>query len=182
MSFSRVTNVARIIEVGRRHRARAAREIRPHRMSYCGPMNFDAVRRTVEDVIEALWATDPLEKLIVRQGWPGASCENVAVAVAAVLEDRGLGQWAYVQANRPGELNGHAWLEWRDTDGTVRFSIDRTLHQFEEWSEPFVGEGMTPAAAVFTVRSWEGVIWELPWIETSMRKLIPAVREQLGDR
>lgn len=146
-------------------------------------MNFDAVREIVDDVIDAMWATDPRENLFVRDGWPGASCEHVAVAVAAVLEDRGLGQWTFVQASRPGEINGHAWLEWRDQRGTVLFAIDPTLQQFEHHTKPFVGEGTTPAAREFTDVHYEGVIWEWPWLGTEnqvFRRLIRAVRTQLA--
>lgn len=138
---------------------------------------------TVDDVIDALWATDPRENLIVRHGWPGGSCDNVAVAVAAVLEDRGLGRWTYVQASRPDESNGHAWLEWRDVHGTVQYSIDPTLHQFEEWARPFISEGATPATDLFTIRNQECSIWELTWIELDIgQRLISLVREQLASR
>ncbi|WP_374313773.1 hypothetical protein [Microbacterium sp.] len=104
-------------------------------------MNFDQVRETVDDVIAAMFATDPDERLFIREWWPGASCEHVAVAVAAVLEDRGLGVWTFIVAARPGEPNGDAWLEWYNSERAVQFSIDPTLHQFTEWEEPFVGEG-----------------------------------------
>jgi len=96
-------------------------------------MNFDAVRSTVDDVIPAMWDTSPRGRLLVREGWPAASCENVAVAVAAILEDRGFGQWTFVVSSRPGEDNSHAWLEWRDSTGNVVFSIDPTLHQLDRW-------------------------------------------------
>lgn len=144
-------------------------------------MDFDAVRATVEDVVEALWATDPMEHLIVRSGWPAASCENVSAAIAVILQDRGLGEWTYVQRSRPGEVNSHAWLELRDLRGVTEFSIDRTLEQFPEWNEPYVGLGLTPAAHVFTVARWESPVWELDWIEYRFgRRLIRAVRAQLA--
>lgn len=130
-------------------------------MSYGRAVNYEDASATVDDVIAALWATDPREHLIVREGWPGGSCENVVVAVAAVLEQRGFGRWNFVRASRPNEQNGHAWLEMRDSDGTVQFSIDPTLHQFPRWSGPFVGEGATPAADMFTFRRDDCVIWEL---------------------
>ena len=148
-------------------------------------MDFDAVRGIVDDVIEAMWATDPRDRLFVRDGWPGASCENVAVSVAAVLEDRGLGRWTYVVASRPNELNGHAWLEWRAPDGTTLFTIDPTLHQFDKWAGPFVGEGPTPAADEFTDVRWEGIIWDWPYLGNDrqiFRRLIHAVRKQLNPR
>lgn len=148
-----------------------------------GLMNHIAVRATIDEVIAAMWATDPRERLFVRDGWPGASCENVAIAVAATLEDRGLGQWIFVQASRPGEINGHAWLEWHARDGSVEFSIDPTLHQFDGHSHPFVGEGVTPAADDFTNVNYRGLIWGWPWLGTDrqiFRRLISAVREQLA--
>lgn len=152
-------------------------------MPYGGSVDYNAVHETVDDVIDAMWATDRAEGLFVRDGWPGASCEHVAVAVAAVLEDRGLGQWTFVQASRPGELNGHAWLEWRDQRGTALFSIDPTLHQFEHHPKPFVGEGTTPAAYEFTDVHYEGAVWEWPWLGSEdkvFRRLIRAVRTHLA--
>ncbi|MDY7530013.1 MULTISPECIES: hypothetical protein [unclassified Cryobacterium] len=146
-------------------------------------MDYIAVRATVEDVIDAMWATDPKERLFVRDGWPAASCENVAVAVAAMLEERGLGQWTFVQASRPGGLSGHAWLEWQATDGTVEFSIDPTLHQFAGHRDPFIGDGLTPAANEFTDVNYRGSIWEWPYLGTEsqiFRRLIRAVREQVA--
>jgi hypothetical protein len=148
-------------------------------------VNFDDVRTTVDDVIAAMWRTHPYEHLFVRDGWPAASCESVAVAVAAVLEDRDLGQWTMVTAGRPGEANGHAWLELRDDDGTVMFSIDYTLDQFPELSNgPFIEEGRTPAVYEFTDVRSEGSVWEWEWLgdETQIpRRLIQAVRAQLAD-
>jgi hypothetical protein len=145
-------------------------------------MDFLGVRDTVRDVIEAMWATPPDAGLFPRDWWPGASCENVAVAVAAVLEDRGHGQWTFDTAGQPGEVAGHAWLEYRDTAGATLFSIDPTLHQFAEWDNPFVGEGQTPAASLFTLTRWEGIIWDWPYLGTEdqiFRRLIRAVRDEL---
>ena len=144
-------------------------------------MDMGAVESTVEDVVAALWATDPMDHLIVRQGWPGASCENVSAAIAVVLEDRGLGTWTYVRASRPGERNSHAWLEWEDEKGAALFSIDRTLEQFPEWRGPYIGAGASPAASVFTEDLWKGRVWDLDWIELDIgHRLIHAVREQLS--
>lgn len=139
------------------------------------------LERAVDDVVAALWATDPMDHLIVRQGWPGASCENVSAAIAVVLEDRGLGTWTYVQASRPGERNSHAWLEWEDSNGAPLLSIDRTLEQFPEWREPFIGRGASPAASVFTDVLWRGCVWDLDWIHLDIgHKLINSVRDQLS--
>lgn len=40
-------------------------------MSYLEAVDVDAVRATVKDVIDAMWATDPRERLFVRQGGLG---------------------------------------------------------------------------------------------------------------
>ena len=152
-------------------------------MVYVIAMDFDAVRQTAGEVIEAMWAADPQDARFPRKRWPEGSCEQVAVAMAAVLEDRGLGEWTFVTAGRPGKTNGHAWLEARNADGAVVFSIDPTLMQFLEWSEPFIGEGKTPAAAHFTIVRWEGAVWEWPHLGGEngiFRELIRAVREELA--
>ena len=81
-----------------------------------------------------------------------------------------------------GAISGHAWLEWRDETGCALFSIDPTLHQFEEWAAPFVGEGPTPAAVEFTELRWAGVIWDWPHLGTEteiFQHLIRAVQEEL---
>ncbi|MEC5148897.1 hypothetical protein RCH22_000538 [Cryobacterium psychrotolerans] len=102
---------------------------------------------------------------------------------AVVVKTRGrvpFGQWTFVQASRPGELNGHAWLEWQATDGTVEFSIDLTLHQFAGHRDPFIGDGRTPAANEFTDVNYRGSIWEWPYLGTEsqiFRRLIREVRE-----
>jgi len=77
-------------------------------------MDFAAVRQTVNDTIDALWRTDPRDALFVRGPKVAASREPVSIAIAALLQDRGLGEWTFVQASKPGEVNGHAWLELRD--------------------------------------------------------------------
>lgn len=148
-------------------------------------MDFIAVRKSVDEVIAAMWDTDREARFFIRSGWPGASCEHVAVAVAAVLEDRGLGQWTLVQASRPGELNGHAWLELLGPDGAVLFSIDATLHQFDEYDTPFIGDGSTPAADDFTEVNYRGSIWDWPYLgsdQSIFQRLIRAVREKLPRR
>ena len=90
--------------------------------------------------------------------WPGMWCEWASIGIAEVLHERGLGEWTFVQASRPGETNGHAWLEFRDMDGNARYSIDATLHQFPEYDAPYVGPGRTPAAGEFTCVNFAG-----PW-------------------
>lgn len=144
-------------------------------------MDLEALHRSVEDVVDALWATDPREHLIVRDGWPAASCENVSAAIAVVLEERGLGRWTYVQASRPGETGSHAWLELRDARGMALYSIDRTLEQFPEWRGPFLGKGPSPASKEFTVVRWQGSVSQIDWMNQEYGlRLIEAVREQLS--
>jgi len=147
-------------------------------------VDFDAVRRTVDDVIAAILATDDEHPVFIRGWFPRGNCEHVAVALAAVLEDRGLGSWTLVTAGRPdGNPWGHAWLELRDVDGAVLFSIDYTIEQFPWLSTvPFIGEGRTPAADEFTVVRYEGIVWDWPWLGDDsgiFRRLISAVQEQL---
>lgn len=137
---------------------------------------------TVDDVVGAMWATDPAAGRFPRDAWPSGCCEFAAVPIAAVLEDRGLGQWTFVSAGRSGEVN-HAWLEWRSDDGAVLISVDATLHQFDEWDEPFVGEGLTPAAAKFTPVQYAGPVWDWPYLGDDtmiFQKLVGAVRAQLA--
>jgi hypothetical protein len=146
-------------------------------------MDFEAVCRTVEDVTEALLELGQGGGLFSPNVWPHGSCEHVAVVVAAVLEDRGFGQWTFVQARVPGEIGGHSWLEWPDFNGVVLFSIDPTLHQFREWREPFVRPGQTPAAATFTEIRWQGVVWDWRYLgsdQKPFRMLIKAVRQKLA--
>ncbi|WP_146068104.1 hypothetical protein [Cryobacterium sp. M96] len=148
-------------------------------------MDLDAVNNTVGDVLDAMLATDPREHRLPRGfGWPAGACEDASAVVAAILEDRRLGRWIFVTAGRPdGEPDGHAWLEWRAADGGLLYSIDSTIHQFAGWSEPFIGEGQTPAAAIFSVVRWEGAIWDWPDLgppDMPLPRLITAVREQLG--
>ncbi len=147
-------------------------------------MDLAAGRRTVDEVTQAVFATDPLEARFVRNRYPCGYCEYIAVPLAAVLEDRGLGQWTLVTAGRPGqEKSGHAWLEWREADGTGLFSIDATVHQFEHLAaEPFLNIGRTPAAAEFTQLRSAGPLSERPELggeDDYWCGLIRAVREQL---
>ncbi|WES66046.1 hypothetical protein P0L94_08210 [Microbacter sp. GSS18] len=145
-------------------------------------MDVDAVRATVDDVIAAMFATDPGVGRFPRGDWPHGGCEFTTVAIAAVLEDRGLGRWTFVSAGLSGEVN-HAWLEWRNEDGEVIFSIDATLHQFDGWDAPFAQEGVTPAASMFSPVQYAGEMWDWPWLGDErqiFRRLIRAVREQLA--
>lgn len=146
-------------------------------------MDFKAVRRTVDDVIGAMWATDPRDGFIVRDPFLSSSCEQVSVSIAAVLDDRGFGRWTFVQASRPGETNGHAWLEWR-VDNTVEFAIDATLQQFHE-HPAFIDQGQTPAADEFTEINYRGPIEEWNWFDTGslpFTRLVDAVRHELALR
>lgn len=147
-------------------------------------MDVDALHAAVDDTLNAMLETDPLEHRFLRGfGWPAGSCEDASAVLAAVLEDRRLGQWTFVSAGRPdGEADGHAWLEWRAADGGVLFSIDPTIQQFPGYSEPYISEGQTPVAAVYSIIRWEGVIWDWPdlgYPDMPIQRLIAAVRKQL---
>lgn len=165
-----------------RRQPRALKVCRSRRAGQTRHMDLDGAFRAATETVEAMWATDPEDHLFRRDGWPRDSCERVAVAVAAVLEDRGFGQWAFVSRGRVGGGSGHAWLEWRGQDAALLASIDLTLHQFDAWAEPFMGRGPTPATKVFTEPRWEGVIWKWPYLgseQQTYRRLICAVRDRL---
>lgn len=147
-------------------------------------MEFDTISPAVEEILESMWATDPADGRFPRDSWPHGCCEFAAVVLAAALEDAGLGQWTFVSAGESGDV-GHAWLEWRTADGVTLYSIDVTIHQFHEWDEPFIGEGVTPAVEKFSPVRYAGPLWEWPYLGDDSQifwKLIRAVREELGRR
>jgi len=148
-------------------------------------MDFDALRVAVDDTLNGMLATDPFEHRFPREfGWPAGSCEDASAVLATILEDRGLGRWTFVTAGRPdGGADGHAWLEWRAADGEVLCSIDPTIHQFSEFSDPFIGEGRTPAADTYSVIRWDGALRDWPdfgYPDMPLQRLIAAVQKQLG--
>lgn len=58
------------------------------------------------------------------------------------------------------------------------YSIDVTIHQFDERDERFVGEGVSSAAEKFSPVRYADPLWD--WPERQIfRKLIRAVREAL---
>jgi hypothetical protein len=89
--------------------------------------------------------TDP--KLIFLRHFPAGSCDSMAYATGAMLQDEGIGDW-WVVTQDNGE-SWHVWLEWRADDGTPVFSIDTSAHQFDEIDEPFIGPGKSPACRRF---------------------------------
>lgn len=127
-------------------------------------VNFDAVKEAVTDVIAAMFAIPDGEQRFPRGWWPNGCCENAATAIAGVLADRGLGDWVLVSGKRPGKMNGHMWLELRDDDGGTLYSIDVTLHQVREFDEPFIGEGVSPGATVFTEHREVYALLDWPWL------------------
>lgn len=147
-------------------------------------MDINALRRTVLEVDAAIQATDRREFPRSQWGWPAGSCEDVSATLAAVLEERQLGEWTLVIAARPeGKPGGHAWPEQRDRAGTVMFSIDPTIEQFPGWSEAFIGDGQTPVASEFSDVQWEGRVWDWPDLGplgSTLRRLIRTVQEQLA--
>lgn len=90
--------------------------------------------------------TDP--RLIFLRDFPSGSCDSMAYATGMTLLEQGLGDWWIVTGGEPGCW--HVWLEWREDDGDVLFSIDATAHQFAEVDAPFIGHGPTPSADRFT--------------------------------
>lgn len=127
-------------------------------------VDLEAAKQTAEDVVAAMFAIPEGEQRFPRGWWPNGCCENAATAIAGVLADRGLGDWLLVSGKRPGEMNGHMWLELRDDSGTTLYSIDVTLHQMQEFEESFVGEGVSPAATVFTEHREAYSLLDWPWL------------------
>lgn len=127
-------------------------------------VDFNAARQTADEVIAAMFAIPDGEQRFPRGWWPGGCCENAATAIAGVLADRRLGDWLLVSGKRPGQTNGHMWLEFRDATGATLYSIDVTLHQMPEFDEPFMGEGVSPAAEVFTEHREAYSLLDWPWL------------------
>ncbi len=143
-------------------------------------INEPAIRQTVNDVIAAMFAIPESERAFPWDWWPGSNCEQTSVAIAAVLEDRNLGRWSYVNAGRSdGELGGHAWLELEDPDtGEAVYTIDATLHQFPQWSNtPYVGRDRTPAAAHFDKVHYAGSYRDWKFIGTDRDVFLTNVRQ-----
>jgi len=141
-------------------------------------INERAVRETVDDVVAALLSIPEGEEASVRSAWPSGKCEIAACAIAAVLEDRQLGEWTMVSGHHGGQMSGHMWLTHESADGQHLFSIDVTLHQFPLLSpEPFVGPGASPARAWFNNRTSEYRLWDWPWLGgESNGSFIPTIR------
>jgi hypothetical protein len=100
--------------------------------------------------------------VIWLKNFPSGSCDISSLTIASALYELGLGDWELVSAfDERGQ--GHTWLRLR-VAGQIMMSIDATIHQFNEWDEPWVGYGDSPAAARFihprheyrltTVPSW----------------------------
>jgi len=85
--------------------------------------------------------------VIWLEHFPSGSCDITSLTIAFVLNDLGLGDWELISA-RDEEGQGHTWLRL-NVDGQVIMSIDATLHQFDEWDEPWIGPGESPGAARF---------------------------------
>ncbi|WP_281882429.1 hypothetical protein [Agromyces rhizosphaerae] len=132
--------------------------------SLAGLLDVDAVRATIDDVVAAMFAIPEGEQRFPRGWWPSACCEPAATAIAGVLSDRGLGEWMLVSGKRPGESNGHMWVELREASGVAIYAIDVTLDQMSEFDSPFVGEGPSPAAQVFTEQRGVWRLYEWPYI------------------
>lgn len=146
-----------------------------------GPdIDFAAAKQTAEDVVAAMFAIPDGEQRFPRGWWPSGCCENAATAIAGVLADRGLGDWLLVSGKRPGQMNGHMWLELRDEEGVTLYSIDVTLHQMREFDEPFVGEGVSPAATVFTEHREVYSLLDWPWLGGEDAPFLANLRQVRG--
>lgn len=105
--------------------------------------------------------------------WPAMWCEHASITIAEVLAARDLGQWTFVQRAKPNDMGGHAWLELRSADGNLIYCIDATVHQFGVYgSDPHFGPTLTPAAADFTRRNFEG-----PWRDWHVTRFKPQYAE-----
>lgn len=143
-------------------------------------MDFDevAVRSTVDEVVAAIRNIPRSEAEFPQSSWPSACCEIAACTIAAILEDRGLGEWLMVEGHRGGQQNGHFWLVFPGKDGEDFFSIDATLHQFPRLSKtPFVGFGSSPARAWFDQRTKTTGVWDWPYLGAEGRGgYVPTIR------
>jgi hypothetical protein len=119
------------------------------------------------------------KRLIFLRDFPSGSCDSMAYATGVTLLEQELGDWWIVTNSEPGCR--HVWLEWRDTDGEVLFSIDATAHQFAEIDKPFVGHGRTPSAERFTEEESAVRVSELSpnWPRDSDEALLAHVRAHL---
>jgi hypothetical protein len=147
-------------------------------------MDLDLLRIAVDDTLDGMLATDPIEHRFNRSfGWPKGSCEDASAVLSVILEERGLGRWTFVTACRPDDAaDRHAWLELRE-HGVVLFSIDPTIQQFRDLaSKPFIGAGRTPAAARYSVIRSAGYLseWEdFGHPDMPLQRLIAAVQQHL---
>lgn len=137
-----------------------------------------AIREAVDDVVSALLSIPEGEQGSVRASWPGGKCEIAACAIAAVMEDRQLGEWVMMSGHHGGSMSGHMWLVHKSADGEHLFSIDVTLHQFPHLSpEPFVGPGKSPALAWFDNRTSEHRLSDWPWLgDEDLGIFVPTIR------
>lgn len=82
-------------------------------------------------------------------GFPRGKCQVASRVAASVLERAGWGTWDLVFGAHPitGQFGGHFWLE----RGNCYY--DPTVHQFDEYTTPIVGETPHPLSASRFVRS-----------------------------
>ncbi|TFD04116.1 hypothetical protein [Cryobacterium sp. TMT1-66-1] len=125
-------------------------------------MEWKAAQWTAQEAVDAMLSMPYEPSRNFKTIWPSMWCEFASIAIAEALRVRALGDWTFVQAGRPGETSGHAWLEYPSDSGKVEYSIDATLHQFARYDEPYFGPGRTPAAAEFTTTNFKGAWRDWP--------------------
>jgi hypothetical protein len=102
------------------------------------------VMRSHPEVLNSFGELGPVPWL---RNYPSGSCDITSLTIASVFFDLGLGDWELVSSFDEGG-QGHTWLRLI-TDGSVSMSVDATLHQFNDWNEPWIGVDNSPAASKF---------------------------------
>jgi hypothetical protein len=119
--------------------------------------NIIDTMRAHPDVLNSVGEPVPVPWL---KNFPSGSCDITSLTIASVLSDLGLGDWELVSAFDDKGI-GHTWLRLRVV-GQITMSVDATLHQFEDWNEPWIGEGDSPAASRFVNVRHEHLFSKVP--------------------
>lgn len=110
-----------------------------------------------DEVRSAIETIDAEPSRGLKRLFPAMWCEYASIVLAEVLESRGLGTWAFVDAGHHDQPNGHAWLERRHQSGLRLWTIDSTVDQFSWGGDtPYIGKAQTPAAQTFNRIRFEG--------------------------
>lgn len=127
--------------------------------------DFDAVKQLVFESLAAMEAMPEEPYRNAKSIFPQVWCEYASTAIAELLEQRGFGTWDFISAGEAEGMSGHAWLELRDQEGVLVFTIDATLHQFGEWDDPYLGPDPSPAYKRFPVPRYVGPWKDWPELE-----------------